>query len=176
MRFEPLPLAGAFLIVPEPICDERGFFARMWCRREFAQQGLAADWEQGSVSHNLKAGTLRGLHFQRAPHEETKLVRCTAGAVFDVLLDLRRESPTYLQWCGVDLSAGNRHAVYIPKGVAHGFQTLVDTAEVTYAISGYFHADASAGVRWNDPVFSIEWPPAAQRVISPRDSAYPDYV
>jgi dTDP-4-dehydrorhamnose 3,5-epimerase len=177
MTFEALSLAGAFRIVPEPIEDARGFFARTWCRREFAAHGLATDFVQCSVSFNRRAATLRGMHFQRAPYPECKLVRCTAGAIFDVIVDLRAESSSYLKWVSVELSAENRVALYVPAGCAHGFQTLADHTEVSYQISEYHHEEAAGGVRWNDPLFAIDWPPTtADRVISARDASYPDFT
>ena len=175
MRFIPTRLLDAYVIEPERHEDERGFFARVWCRDEFGEQGLVPHLAQCSISRNSRAGTLRGLHFQKEPHEEAKLVRCTAGAIFDVIVDLRPDSPTYAEWLGVELDAEQGTALYVPKGFAHGFQTLVDGADVLYMISDPYVAAAASGVRWNDPAFAIEWPGAGARTISERDLAWPDY-
>ncbi len=175
MRFVPLPLPGAFLVEPEPLADTRGFFARTFCREEFAARGLDPELAQCSISFNKRTGTLRGMHYQKPPHEEAKLVRCTAGAIHDVILDLRRDSPAYLRWTGVDLSAENRSALYIPRGLAHGFLTLADDSEVLYQISRFFEPGSAAGVRWNDPAFGIDWP-AGVNVISDRDRDYADFA
>lgn len=175
MRFTPTPLDGAFLIELEPHCDARGFFARTWCQREFEEHGLEARLVQCSMSHNLNRGTLRGMHYQVKPHEEAKLVRCTAGAIHDVIVDVRAESRTYLQHIAVELSAANRRALYIPRGFAHGFQTLSDDCEVFYQMSEYFAPEAARGFRWNDPLFGIEWP-IIDPIIIDRDNSYPDYV
>ena len=175
MRFTPLLVDGAWLIEPEPHRDERGLFARTRCVNEFADNGLVAEFVQDSVSFNEIAGTLRGLHFQAAPHGEIKLVRCTSGSIFDVIVDLRESSPSYLKWSGQVLSAENRAAFYIPEGCAHGFMTLEDRSEVFYQISTFFHAESARGVRWNDPAFGIEWPRQPAR-ISQRDAEYPLYA
>jgi dTDP-4-dehydrorhamnose 3,5-epimerase len=175
MRFTPVGLEGAYLVEQERREDERGFFARIWCHDEFAEHGLVPELAQCSVSRNVVAGTLRGLHFQAAPHEEAKLVRCTAGAIFDVVVDLRPGSPTYTQWYGVELDAARGAALYVPRGFAHGFQTLVDAAEVLYMISDRYAPGASSGVRFDDPAFAIEWPEAAGRTISDRDRSWPDF-
>jgi dTDP-4-dehydrorhamnose 3,5-epimerase len=167
-------VAGAVLVEAERISDERGFFARTFCRDEFAAQGLDTALVQCSISFNERAGTLRGMHYQRAPHEEAKLVRCTMGAIRDVVLDLRRESATFLRWAAVELSAANRSALYVPKGVAHGFVTLADASEVLYQMSVMFHPECAAGVRWDDRAFAIDWA-APVRVISERDRNYPDF-
>jgi dTDP-4-dehydrorhamnose 3,5-epimerase len=174
MIFETLALPGAFIVRPEPIADERGFFARTFCREEFVAQGLNPNLAQCSVSFNKRRGTLRGMHYQKAPHEEDKLVRCTMGAIYDVLVDIRPGSPTFRRWSGVELSAENRTAVYIPKGFAHGFFTLSDDTEVFYQMSEPFQPECAAGVRWNDPAFGVSWP-ADVRVISDRDQAYPNF-
>jgi dTDP-4-dehydrorhamnose 3,5-epimerase len=175
VRFAPTRLDGAYVVEPERHEDERGFFARTWSADEFANQGLVPDLSQCSVSRNAKTGTLRGMHFQTAPHEEAKLVRCTAGAIFDVIVDLRSGSPTQAEWIGVELSAETGTALYIPKGFAHGFQTLVDGAEVFYMISEPYVPEAASGVRWDDPAFGIDWPHADVRVINERDRSWPDY-
>ena len=165
---------GAVVVEPEPVEDDRGFFARSFCAREFAAHGLDSRVAQCNLSFNRERGTLRGLHFQRPPHAEAKLVRCTRGAVFDVALDLRSDSPTFLEHVAVELSAANRKMLFVPAGFAHGFQTLEPETEVFYQMSAPFVRDASAGVRWNDPAFSIAWP-LAVRAISERDRAYPDF-
>jgi dTDP-4-dehydrorhamnose 3,5-epimerase len=172
MKFTPAGLTGAFLIDPEPVHDERGFFARTFCVDELAAHGISMTPKQCSVSYNEHRGTLRGLHYQSAPHEEQKLVRCTAGSIFDVIVDLRPASPQFRGWIGVELSAANRRALYIPPGLAHGFLTLSDASEVYYIIS-VAHAPAHArGLHWNDPAFGIKWP-ATPTVISARDAGYP---
>lgn len=175
MLITPVFIAGVYLVEPERHCDERGFFARTWCREEFARAGLNADWVQCNVSFNTKRGTLRGLHYQAAPHEEVKLVRCTQGAIYDVVVDLRPGSPTFRQSFGVELTAANHLAVYIPAGCAHGFQTLADGSEVFYHMGAPFEAAAARGVRWNDPAFAIAWP-MSPTVISERDQAYADFA
>jgi dTDP-4-dehydrorhamnose 3,5-epimerase len=167
-------IPGAFLLEPEPRADARGFFARTWCRREFEAMGLETRLSQCSLSYNHRAGTLRGMHFQAAPHGEVKVVRCTAGAVFDVVLDLRTDSPAYLHWFGTELSAENRLSLYVPEGLAHGFQTLADGAEVFYQISEEYLPDLARGVRWDDPAFGIRWP-LPDPILSPRDRSYPDF-
>lgn len=172
MRFAPTPLAGACVIDIEPKADERGFFARAFCRSEFRDHQLNPELDQCSISYNAKRGTLRGMHFQAAPHEEDKLVRCTAGAIYDVIVDIRRASPTCGEWFGVELSAQNRRQLFIPKGFAHGFLTLSDDAEVFYQISVPFQPAGARGIRWNDPAIDIAWP-VAPAVISPRDAALP---
>jgi dTDP-4-dehydrorhamnose 3,5-epimerase len=172
MIFTESPLPGAFLVDLELLSDERGFFARSYCPEEFAALGSHAPLRQCSVSYNARKGTLRGLHYQTAPHEEHKLVRCTAGAIFDVIVDVRPDSRHYRRWFGTELSARNRRSVFIPPGFAHGFVTLSDDAEVYYMIS-VPHAPAYAqGFRWSDPAFGIQWP-LIPSVISARDAAYP---
>ena len=168
MKFSPTVLAGACIIDIEPVPDERGFFARSWCREEFARHGLNPDLAQCSISFNKKRGTLRGMHYQAKPHEETKVVRCTRGAIYDVILDLRPESPTFRKWIAVELSADNRRMLYIPAGLAHGFQSLTDDAEVFYQISTPYHPESARGVRWDDPAFGIEWL-VTERIISDKD-------
>jgi dTDP-4-dehydrorhamnose 3,5-epimerase len=174
MIFVETELPGVFAIEIEPKPDERGFFARTWCQNELAEQGLDSHLVQCSLSYNTKKGTLRGMHFQAAPHGETKLVRCSKGAIYDVALDLRHDSKTYRRWIGVTLTAEKRNALYIPKGCAHGFLTLVDDSEVFYQMSDFYHADSARGVRWNDPAFGIVWPGKVE-IISPRDANYPDF-
>lgn len=170
--FTPTPLAGAWLIDPEPFRDERGFFARTWCAREFSERGLETDVAQRSISYNRRRGTLRGMHYQTAPHEEVKLVRCIRGSIFDVIIDLRPESPTFLEHFSVILSEENRRALYVPRQFAHGFQTLDDDTEVEYQMSEFYHSDAGRGLRWSDPAFSIDWP-VPEPIILDRDDMYP---
>lgn len=174
MRLTPTKLKDAWIVEVEQLEDERGFFARTWCQQEFSDRGLDANLVQCSISFNKKAGTLRGMHFQLPPFAETKLVRCTQGAIYDVIIDLRQDSETFLQWVGVELTAENRKAFYVPKGFAHGFQTLADNTEVFYQISEVYAPDYARGLRWDDPTFKITWPkPVA--VISIRDRNYEDY-
>jgi dTDP-4-dehydrorhamnose 3,5-epimerase len=172
MRFTETALAGVFLVDIEPLEDERGFFARTWCAREFAQHGLASGLVQCSISYNRSAGTLRGMHYQRAPHEEAKLVRCIRGRAWDVVADLRPDSPSCRQWTAVELSADNRRMVYIPAGVAHGFQTLMPDTELFYQMSSFYEPAAAAGVRWDDPMLGIRWP-LRDAIVSDRDRALP---
>jgi dTDP-4-dehydrorhamnose 3,5-epimerase len=172
MIFTELSLRGAFVIDMTRMEDERGFFARAFCSEEFATHGLAADLRQCSVSFNARKGTLRGLHFQAAPHEEDKLVRCTGGAIFDVIADLRTESPTHRQWFGIELTAASHRSLYVPKGFAHGFISLADDTEVLYMMSVPYAPGYAAGLRWNDPALGIRWP-LMPTVISTRDAQYP---
>ena len=172
MNFAPTPLAGAFVVNLARIEDERGFFARSFCQEEFRALDLSPLVAQCNVSWNLRKGTLRGLHYQAKPHEEAKLVRCTRGAIWDVIVDLRDDSPTRLRWHAVELSADNRRAFYVPEGFAHGFQTLEDESEVLYQMSESYHPQLSRGVRWDDPKLAIQWP-LPDPVMSDRDCAYP---
>jgi dTDP-4-dehydrorhamnose 3,5-epimerase len=158
MKFTPLAVEGAFLIEPEPQADPRGFFARVFCADELRAHGLEPQVLQCSVSFNERRGTLRGMHYQVAPHEETKVVRCTAGALYDVILDLRRASPTFGHWLATELSAANHAMVYVPRGCAHGFQTLVDGTEVLYQMSAAYAPECVRRVRFDDPAFGIAWP------------------
>ena len=174
MRFEPAGLAGAWVVHLERQEDERGFFARTWSAAEFRQHGLADVLDQCSLSFNRRAGTVRGMHYQVAPREEVKIVRCVGGAIFDVLVDVRPGSPTCRQWIGRELSRDNRTALYVPEGVAHGYQTLTDEAEVLYLMAGEYDPALARGVRWNDPAFGIEWPRPVT-VISERDRTYGDF-
>ena len=174
MRFTPLDIAGACLVELTPNADERGSFARTFCAREFAAQGLPATFVQHSRSFNRTRGTIRGMHFQCDPSAEDKLVTCTRGAIFDVCLDLRSASPTYRQWRAFELSEDNGRQLLIPKGCAHGFQTLTDDAEVYYLISEYYAPSASGGVRFDDPAFAIAWPVPAS-VISDKDRGWPAF-
>lgn len=171
MKFAETRLKGAYAIVPDLIEDERGFFARTFCQKEFEAHGLRPTLVQCSVSFNKKKGTLRGMHYQVPPHEEAKLVRCTRGAIYDVVLDLRPSSPTFKQWVAEELTAANRRMVYIPEGFAHGFQTLADHTEVSYQMSEFYHPECARGVRWDDPAFKIDWP-VADAIVSKRDQSY----
>jgi dTDP-4-dehydrorhamnose 3,5-epimerase len=171
MMFTATLLEGAWQIELDRKEDERGFFARIWCRQELAAQGLDTEIAQESLSYNRHRGTVRGLHFQRPPHEESKIVRCTRGAVFDVIVDLRPSSLSYLRWQGFELTAENRNALYIPKGFAHGFQTLTDNTEIFYQISAFYAPESAAGYRYDDPAFGIAWP-LPITVISDRDLSW----
>jgi dTDP-4-dehydrorhamnose 3,5-epimerase len=172
MRLSPTDLAGAFLLDVEPLEDNRGFFARSFCRDEFRAHGLNPEFVQCNISFNYRRGTLRGMHFQVSPHAEAKVVRCTQGAIWDVIIDLRTDSPTRYRWFGVELSARTRRALYVPEGFAHGFQTLVDESEVLYLMSEFYHPECARGVRWDDPRFGIPWP-LPDPVVSARDNAFP---
>lgn len=174
MRFGTTEIDGVWILEPERIEDERGFFARTWDAAEVKQHGLSGGLVQCSISHNTRLGTLRGMHYQAAPHEETKVVRCTTGAIFDVAVDLRPASPTFTSWFGIELSAENRLALYIPKGCAHGFLTLQDDTEVLYQMTAVWVPEAARGVRFDDPAFGIAWPGDAL-VINERDRCYPDF-
>jgi dTDP-4-dehydrorhamnose 3,5-epimerase len=172
--FQETKISGVFLIEPERLIDERGFFARTWCREAFIAHGLNPELAQCSVSFNTLQGTLRGMHYQKAPHGEDKLVRCTRGEIYDVVLDLREDSPTYQQWVSAELSADNLRMLYIPKGCAHGFQTLVDATEVSYQISCAYQHGYSAGYRYDDPAFALIWPLPVS-CISDRDLHWPSF-
>lgn len=175
MIFNETKLKGAFVIEPEKLDDKRGFFARTWCVREFEEHGLNPNLVQCNISFNTKRGTLRGMHYQMAPHEEAKLVRCTMGSIYDVIIDLRSDSPTYKQWFHVDLSADNRKMIYIPEGFFHGFLTLQDNTEVFYQMSEFYAPECAIGIRWNDPSFGMDWP-GDVLVISEKDRTYPDFT
>jgi dTDP-4-dehydrorhamnose 3,5-epimerase len=168
------PLQGAYLVEIEPHIDERGFFARTWCNLELGRLGLDPGISQCSISYNKARNTLRGMHFQEEPHSEVKIVRCTAGRVYDVLVDLRPKSPSFKKWFAYELTAVNHVSLYVPKGIAHGFQTLQEGSEVLYLISTQFQPEFARGVRWDDPAFGIQWPPG-ERIISRRDQSYPDF-
>lgn len=174
MRFVSTPLEGAYLIEIEPRVDERGFFARAFDRDELAAHGLDGAVAQCNLSFNTRRGTLRGMHYQLEPRAETKLVRCIAGAIYDVIVDLRPGSKTHARWFGVELNSEDRRALYVPKGCAHGYQTLSDAAEIYYQVSEPYAPELERGVRWNDPAFGIVWP-LADPVVSPKDAALPDY-
>ncbi|NND71965.1 MAG: dTDP-4-dehydrorhamnose 3,5-epimerase [Rhodothermales bacterium] len=175
MTFEPLAIDGAYRILSNRFEDERGHFARVWCHEEFGKAGIAADMVQSSLSFNRRRGTLRGMHYQNSPHRENKLVRCIRGQIYDVVLDLRRDSPTYLQYDGVHLTAESPEAVFVPAGCAHGFITETDDSEILYMMDEFYHRESAAGVRWDDPAFGISWPRKIE-VINERDATYPDYV
>jgi len=175
MIFTETKLAGAFVIEPERLEDMRGFFAMNWSEREFRKRGLVSQFVESNISFSQKRGTLRGMHYQARPHGQVKLVRCTMGAIYDAIIDLRPESPTFKQWTSVELSAQNRLMLYVPLDFAHGFQTLEDNTEVTYQMSSTYHPESSRGVRWDDPGFGIPWPDA-DRVIIPRDREFPDFA
>jgi dTDP-4-dehydrorhamnose 3,5-epimerase len=174
MIFLETRLPGVFEIQIEAKADERGFFARTWCEKEFETQGLSGKLVQCSLSFNSRKGTLRGMHYQIAPYEEEKLIRCTKGSVYDVVLDLRRPSPTFKNWAAIVLTAEKRNMVYVPKGCAHGFLTLEDGSEISYQMSEFWNAESARGVRWDDPAFQIQWP-AKVEVISERDRTYPGF-
>jgi dTDP-4-dehydrorhamnose 3,5-epimerase len=172
--FRETALRGAWIVELEPREDERGFFARSWSEDEFAEHGLTTRIAQCNVSWNARRATLRGLHFQAAPHAEVKLVRCIRGAIYDVIVDLRPSSPSYTRWAGVELTAENRRTLYVPEGFAHGFQTLVDDTELFYQVSEPYAPSAESGVRWDDPAFAIEWP-LPHPILSHKDRAWPDF-
>ena len=174
MRFTETAVRGAWILDLDRFEDERGFFARTWCHREFGERGLETDVAQTNLSFTARRGTLRGMHYQRAPHEEVKIVRCVRGAIHDVIVDIRHSSDTCGRHAAVELTAENRRALYIPHGVAHGFQSLVDDTEVLYQMSTFYEPAAGAGVRWNDPTFGIVWP-IAEPFMNERDASYPDW-
>ena len=175
MIFRETELNGAFLIEPERLEDNRGFFARAWCRKEFMAHGLTGALVQSNISFNKRTGTLRGMHFQTAPYEEAKLVRCTMGAVYDVIIDLRPDSSTFLRWIAAELTAENRKMLYVPENFAHGYQTLANNTEVFYQVSQFYSPGSEQGLRYNDPTFGIKWPMDVQ-VISHKDRSWPDYT
>ena len=177
MRFTETPLTGVWVVELEPIEDERGWFARTFDGAEFAERGMTLPVVQANASYNACAGTLRGMHYQAAPDGEAKLVHCVRGAIFDVAVDLREDSPTCRGWYGVELAEDNRRMLYIPAGLAHGFQTLRDGSEVHYLMGHPYVPEAVRGVRWDDPAFAIDWPPppAGGRIVSERDGAFPDW-
>lgn len=175
MIFREQSLPGVFEIGIEPNRDDRGFFARSWCQQEFETHGLNPGFVQANISFNARKGTLRGMHYQAGPFGEAKLIRCTAGAIYDVVLDLRPQSPTFKLWLAFVLRAENHDMLYIPEGLAHGFLTLADNTEIFYQMSEFYHPELSRGVRWNDPAFGIEWPHEIA-VMSERDRSYPDFV
>jgi len=174
MIYTETGIAGAFIVDIEPSHDERGFFARTFCEREFSERGLVSRFVQSSFSRNVRRGILRGLHYQAEPHREVKLVRCTKGSIYDVIVDVRRNSPTWGRWAAVELSEKNWRTLYVPALVAHGFQTLTTEAEVFYQISEFYYPGAASGIRWDDPKLGIEWP-ITPPLLSPRDASYPDF-
>ncbi len=175
MLFNETKLKGAFIIELERHQDERGFFARTFCQKEFEARGLVPNIAQANMSLSKYKGTLRGMHYQKAPFEETKLLRCTSGAIYDVIIDLRPDSPTYKQWIGVELTATNCKMLFVPKDFAHGFLTLADNSEVMYLVSQFYAPGSELGIRWNDPKICIQWPIEVQ-VISEKDQNWPDFV
>ena len=175
MIFTRMGIEGAYIIEPEPLADERGFFARSFCEEEFRKNGLETEIVQCNISYNKKSGTLRGMHYQIPPFEEAKIVSCTRGSIYDVVLDLRRGSPSYCRWFATELSENNYTMVYVPKGCAHGYLTLEDDCMVYYQMTEFFHPECARGVRWDDPAFGITWPHPAE-IISEKDQSYPDYA
>lgn len=174
MKFMPSELPGAYIIEPEPIKDNRGFFARSFCQKEFENQGLQCNFVQNNISWNRERGTLRGMHYQLSPHAEVKLIRCTRGAIYDVIIDLRPDSPTYCKWVGVELTADNYRMFYVPENFAHGYQTIEPDTEVFYLVSEFYTPASERGVRWNDPIFNIKWP-LTDPIVSVKDRSYLDY-
>jgi dTDP-4-dehydrorhamnose 3,5-epimerase len=175
VKFTQTKLKGAYLIEIEKLSDDRGFFARSWCQKEFESHGLTSRVVQANVSYNLKKGTLRGMHYQVAPYQESKLIRCTRGAIFDVIIDLRPHAPTYKQWVGVELSADNYTMFFVPEDFAHGFQALADHTEIFYQVSQFYTPGSEKGIRFDDPAFDVQWPLEVS-VISDKDRNWPDFV
>ncbi len=175
MKYTEAKLKGAFVVKIEKLSDERGFFARSWCQKEFEDQGLISRLVQTNVSYNRKKGTLRGMHYQIAPYQECKLIRCTRGAIYDVIIDLRPDSATYKQWTGVELTADNYTMLYVPEDFAHGFLTLTDNTEITYQVSQFYTPGSEKGIRFDDTAFNIQWP-LEVTVISDKDRTWPDFV
>ena len=175
MIFNKTKLDGAYIVEMESIRDHRGFFARAWCSKEFEAHGLISQFVQANLTYSPKRGTIRGLHYQIAPHQEVKLVRCTRGATYDVIVDLRPESPTHKQWLAVELTADNHKMIYIPAGFAHGYQILVDDTEVFYQVGQFYAPEYERGARWNDPAFGVEWPMTSPLILSDKDKNWPDY-
>jgi dTDP-4-dehydrorhamnose 3,5-epimerase len=175
LKFIETPLEGAYIVEIEPIEDERGFFAKSWSDEDFGAQGLTTRVAQCGISFNRHKGTLRGMHYQEKPYEEAKLVRCTRGAIYDLIVDIRPSSPTYKQWSAFELTAENRRMLYVPEGFAHGFQALEDETEVYYQISELYHPEAARGIRWNDPALMFHWP-LEVGTISERDRQFTDFI
>ena len=175
MIFKETRLKGAFIIELEPIKDHRGFFARSGCKKEFEAHGLESDFAQANITFSPRKGVLRGLHYQIVPYEEIKLVRCTRGAIFDVIIDLRPGSPTYKQWLGTELTADNHKMIYIPAGFAHGYQIQADKTEVFYQVTQFYAPGHERGIRWDDPAFKIQWPRVEKRIVSEKDKSWRDY-
>lgn len=176
MRITETKLKGVFLVEPKRFEDERGFFAPAFSAREFVAHGMAGNFVENNISFSTKRGTLRGLHYQAAPYGQSKLVRCTRGAIFDVAVDIRPDSPTFRQWVGVELTEENRSMLYVPGDCAHGYQTLENNSEVFYMVSAVYAPESGRGIRWNDPAFGIEWPEVDERVLVERDRNYPDFA
>ena len=174
MIFTETSLNGLYIVELVRLEDERGYFARSWCQREFEEHGLNSQLVQCNISFNKRRGTLRGMHYQTAPYEEAKLVRCTRGSLYDVVIDIRPTSQTFKSWFAVELTSEHHRALYIPEGFAHGFQTLIDNTEVFYQMSEFYHPESAKGIRWNDSEFSIAWPIEAL-VVSEKDNSYPDW-
>lgn len=175
MIFIETKLTGAYLVKPQRFADARGFFARVWCEREFSERGLVANMVQANIAYSEHAMTLRGLHYQEAPHAEAKLLRCLSGAVYDVVIDLRTDSPTYKHWLGTELTARDQAMIYVPEGFAHGYLTLQDNTEVFYQVSEFYAPAAEKGIRWDDPAFAIEWPAQGELIISDKDRGWRDF-
>lgn len=175
MEFRELPVSGSYLIRLKPVSDARGFFARAFCEEGFTERGLCAQFIQTNLAYTRRAGTIRGLHYQVPPHEEVKLVRCIRGAVWDVCVDLRADSPTYGQWTGTELSSENRDMLYVPAGCAHGYQTLRDDTEVLYSVSSPYAPACERGIRWDDPAFGIEWKYGGEVILSDKDASWKGY-
>jgi dTDP-4-dehydrorhamnose 3,5-epimerase len=173
--FNETPLPGAYVVELEKREDDRGFFARAWCQDEFEEHGLNTRLVQCNLSYNHKAGTLRGMHYQAPPKSEVKLIRCTRGAVWDVIVDLRRDSPTYKRWYGEELTSDNRKMMYVPEEFAHGYITLVPDTETFYQVTEFYSPDHERGIRWNDPAIRIRWPDVEVSVVSEKDAAFPDF-
>ena len=172
MLFSSVKLTGAYLITPEAREDDRGFFARVFCVDEFEQQGLCCEWQQANIAHNKLKGITRGMHYQHAPDDEVKLVRCTKGSVFDAIVDMRVDSPTYRQWYGATLTEANQHMLYVPSGFAHGYQVLEDNTDLHYMVSARYAPQSEAGVRWDDPLIGIDWPITADVLLSDKDKTW----
>ena len=174
MKFEETPVKGAYVIDVNRIGDSRGYFGRLWCERELAEHGLVSHIKQSNIGFSPEAGTLRGLHYQKEPHQEVKIVRCTRGAVFDVVVDIRRDSPTFRKWFGIELNPDNASMLYVPEGCATGYLTLMDDSEIYYNTSEFYAPDSATGIRYDDPLFGIRWP-GEIKVISDNDTSWPDY-
>lgn len=175
MIFEKTRFEGVYIIKLDALADERGFFARSWCKKEFSDKGLVNELVQNNVSFNKYKGTLRGMHYQVKPFGEVKIVKCIRGSIYDVIIDLREDSDTYMQWTSIELNEDNRNMFYIPSGFAHGFLTLTDNTEVFYQMSEYYQPSAARGVRYDDPAFKIEWPINDEPLISEKDSTWPNF-
>ncbi len=176
MIFTETKFKGVYIIEIEKIEDERGFFSRLWCQREFSQRGLNANFVQGNLAYNHKKATVRGMHYQTPPYQEVKLIRCTKGSLYDVIIDLRPNSETYLQWFSIILSDSDYKQLYIPEGFAHGYQTLTDNVEMRYGVTQFYTPEAERGIRWNDPLFKIDWPYKDNIIISEKDKNWPDFA